>query len=338
MRSGRGLSTLPAPILKASDMPTADEWDRALRIIRSRSRGSIDVIEREPLAQRTTLRIGGPARALACCRDRDAVALCLATLGACRLPWLVLGMGGNVLVPDEGIDALVIVLEGELSRIERQGARFVAGGGLPLAKLVRETIDAGLTGLECLGGIPSTVGGALAGNTGAYGQEALDVLNWAEVVEGDGTVRRLERWEIEGGYRWSVLGKGRIVTSAEFALKPDRAEALAERVREARERRRSAIPAEPSAGSVFRNPPGDYAGRLLDLAGCKGMREGGAMVSERHANVVVNVGGATAVDVRRLVAAMARRVREQFALDLELELKVLKRDGSVSLAAPCDLA
>jgi UDP-N-acetylmuramate dehydrogenase len=319
-------------------MPTPTDWESVLRSIRAYPHEKIRLSCGEVLASRTTLKIGGPARAMVRCLTRDALATCISTLHGQAVPWVVLGMGGNVLVPDEGIDALVLVLDGELAGLERQGPRFVAGGGLPLAKLVRASIDAGLAGVECLGGIPSTVGGALAMNAGAYGQEILDVLVWAEVVDGDGTLRRLERWEIEGGYRWSVLGRGRIVTTAEFALKPESPDTLAERVRQVREHRRGAIPAEPSAGSVFRNPPGDYAGRLLDLAGCKGMRVGGAMVSERHANVVVNTGGATAADVRRLISAMAQRVRGQFAVDLELELKVLERDGSVCMISPCDLA
>jgi UDP-N-acetylmuramate dehydrogenase len=181
--------------------------------------------------------------------------------------------------------------------------------------------------VECLGGIPSTFGGALAMNAGAYGQEILDVLAWAEVVESDGSQRRLERWEVEGGYRWSVLGRGRIVTCAELALQAQDRETLRRRVHEVVVRRREALPGEPNAGSIFRNPPGDFAGRLLELAGCKGLRQGGAEVSHRHANVVVNAGGATAADVRFLVAEMARRVRERFGVKLELELKILDCSG-----------
>lgn len=256
----------------------------------------------------------------------------MASLRAARelgVPWVVLGQGANVLVPDEGLDALVLNLEGELATLKRSGTRLLGGGGVPLVRVVREAIDAGLAGIECLGGIPGTLGGALAMNAGAYGQEVLEVLAWAEVVEADGTVRRMERWEVEGGYRWSVLGKGRIVTRAEFALRSEDPETLRERVQQVRERRRGALPPEPSAGSVFRNPPGDSAGRLLDLAGCKGLRRGGAVVSQQHANVVVNAGSATAREVRELVAAMAHRVREQFAVDLELEIKILANDGSV---------
>jgi len=241
----------------------------------------------------------------------------------------VLGQGANVLVPDEGVEALVVNLEGELATLHRSGVHLLGGGGVPLVRVVREAVDAGLAGIECLSGIPGTLGGALAMNAGAYGQEILEVLAWAEVVEGDGTVRRMERWEVEGGYRWSVLGEGRVVTRAEFILRAEDPEALRERVRQVREHRRGVLPPEPSAGSVFRNPPGDYAGRLLELAGCKDLRRGGAMVSPQHANVVVNTGAATARDVTELIAEMAQRVRDQFAVDLELEIKIMANDGSV---------
>jgi len=289
----------------------------------------LSVEERVPLASHTTLRIGGPARVLLRCQQAAAVS---ATVGAARragVPWLALGVGANVLAPDEGVDAAVVTLAGELTRVTRDGARLRGGGGAPLARVVRAALDAGLAGVECLGGIPSTLGGALAMNAGAYGQEILDVLAWAEVVEADGALRRLERWEVEGGYRWSVLGRGRIVTCAELVLQAAEPEALKARVHEVIAKRRGALPSEPNAGSIFRNPPGDHAGRLLDLAGCKGLRRGGAEVSRRHANVIVNAGGATAAEARRLVAEMAARVRERFGVNLELELKILDRDGGV---------
>ncbi len=330
-------ATRTAAIPQANPMPTPD-WDALTGQLATLPGESLTLLRREPLARWTTLGIGGPARVVARCRCRDAVVACVTACRACHLPWVVLGKGGNVLVPDEGLDALVLVLDGELATLERREHRFVAGGGLPLAKLVRAAVEASLTGVECLGGIPGTVGGALAMNAGAFGQEILDVLAWAEVVDGDGSARRMERWEIEGGYRWSVLGKGRIVTTAEFALRPERRDVLAARLREARDRRRAALPVEPSAGSVFRNPPGDWAGRLLELAGCKGLRVGGAEVSARHANVVVNAGGARAADVRAVIAEMARRVEERFGVHLELELKVLERDGSVAAGPPGDLA
>jgi len=261
------------------------------------------------------------------CASANAVVTVVNAARSAGVAWCALGIGANVLAPDEGLDTLVVTLVGELAKVHREGARVRAGGGAPLARVVRVAFDAGLAGVECLGGIPSTFGGALAMNAGAYGQEILDVLAWAEVVETDGTHRRLERWEVEGGYRWSVLGRGRIVTCAELALQAQDQETLRKRLHEVSVRRHGALPGEPNAGSVFRNPPGDFAGRLLELAGCKGLRHGGAEVSQRHANVVVNAGGATAADVRFLVAEMARRVRERFGVRLELELKILDRNG-----------
>jgi UDP-N-acetylmuramate dehydrogenase len=249
------------------------------------------------------------------------------------VPWRVLGLGANVLVPDAGLAAAVLTLTDHLVSIEVDGARLRAGGGAKLAQVVRAALDAGLAGVECLGGIPSTLGGALAMNAGAYGQEILEVLAWAQVVEENGTPRRLERWEIHGGYRWSVLGEGRIVTLAELALRAEDPESLKAQMQQVREKRRGVLPPEPSAGSVFRNPPGDFAGRLLELAGCKGLSREGAEVSSRHANVIINAGGATAAGARSLVKQMAERVRERFGVRLELELKILDSEGRV-LADP----
>ena len=308
-------------------MPTPEDWTDFIAELAAGAADGPAVREFEPLAGHTTMRIGGSARVLLRCSNPHAVVAAVRAASSAGLAWFALGVGANVLAPDEGLDAAVITLVGELANVRRDGARVRAGGGAPLARVVRAALDAGLAGVECLGGIPSTFGGALAMNAGAYGQEILDVLAWAEVVESDGTLRRLDRWEVEGGYRWSVLGRGRIVTCAELALQAQEQETLRKRVHEVIVRRRGALPGEPNAGSVFRNPPGDFAGRLLELAGCKGLRHGGAEVSHRHANVVVNAGGATAADVRLLISEMARRVRERFGVKLELELKVLDTRG-----------
>jgi UDP-N-acetylmuramate dehydrogenase len=329
VRSGRGRLSLTAGVYEANRMPSSGDWELFRRQAATLARDGVMVAEREPLASRTTLRIGGPARVFLRCARRDGVVAALRAVREAGVPWLVLGMGANVLVPDAGLEAAVLTLVGDLARISREGTRILAGGGAQLARLVREALGAGLAGVECLGGIPSTLGGALAMNAGAYGQEILDVLAWVEVVDVDGTVRRLERWEVDGGYRWSVLGKGRVVTSLELALRAEDPDVLRTRVQQARERRLGAIPPEPSAGSVFRNPPGDYAGRLLELAGCKGLRRGAAEVSQRHANVIINPGGANAGEVRALIAEMAARVRERFGIKLDLELKVLDAEGKV---------
>ncbi len=327
MRSGRGRLSLTAPFLKANGMPNTADWGRLRVQLDALLADGIEATEGEPLAGHTTLRIGGPARVLLRCHTQEGVVGAVQAAGESGVPWLVLGMGANVLIPDAGLEAVVLMLVGDLASISLEGNRVRAGGGAQLGRVVRAALGAGLAGVECLGGIPSTLGGAVAMNAGAYGQEILDVLVWAEVVEGDGSVRRFDRWEVEGGYRWSVLGKGRIVTSVELVLRPEEPAVLRRRTRQLREQRLAAIPPEPSAGSVFRNPPGDFAGRLLDLAGCKGLRRGGAEVSRRHANVVINTGAATAADVRGLVAEMAARVRERFGVALELELKILDTEG-----------
>lgn len=313
----------------ANLMPNGHDWDLFRAKLLAHPLDGLSLAENEPLAAHTTLRIGGPARFLVRCGRAEAVVAAVRAAREVGIHWFALGLGANVLVPDEGLAAVVLILVDGLADIEVDGARLRAGGGAQLARVVRAALDAGLAGVECLGGIPSTLGGALAMNAGAYGQEILDVLSWADVVEEDGTPRRLERWEIHGGYRWSVLGKGRIVTLAELSLRAEDPEVLKIRVQHVRERRHGVLPPEPSAGSVFRNPPGDFAGRLLELAGCKGLSCEGAEVSQRHANVIVNPGGATAAGVRSLVRLMAGRVRERFGVQLELELKILDLSGNV---------
>jgi len=314
-------------------MPNSSSWDGFRAQLLSHQKDGLSFSEGEPLSAHTTLRIGGPARFFLRCGSTDAVAVAIRSAREAGVPWRVLGLGANVLVPDAGLAAAVLTLTDHLVSIEVDGARLRAGGGAKLAQVVRAALDAGLAGVECLGGIPSTLGGALAMNAGAYGQEIMEVLSWAQVVEEDGTPRRLERWEIHGGYRWSVLGEGRIVTLAELALRAEEPESLKARMQQVREKRRGVLPPEPSAGSVFRNPPGDFAGRLLELAGCKGLSCEGAQVSSRHANVIINTGGATAAGVRSLVTQMAGRVRERFGVRLELELKILDSEGRV-LADP----
>ena len=313
----------------ANLMPDSKDWSLFRAKLLAHPPDGVSIAENESLAAHTTLRIGGPARVLVRCARPESVSKTVRAAREAGVPWLVLGLGANVLVPDAGLDAAVLMLVDRLADIEVDGARLRAGGGAQLARVVRAALDAGLAGVECLGGIPSTLGGALAMNAGAYGQEIVDVLSWAEVVEEDGTLRRLERWEVHGGYRWSVLGKGRVVTSAELSLRAEDPEVLTARVHQVREKRRGVLPPEPSAGSVFRNPPGDFAGRLLELAGCKGLSSGGAQVSERHANVIINPGEATAEGVRSLVKQMVARVRERFGVELQLELKILDSNGNV---------
>ncbi len=280
----------------------------------------------EPLAPRTTWRIGGPARFFAEVDDVAALAALLGWARAERLPAIPLGKGSNVLVPDEGLDAVVFVLAGELAEVSIETPLVRAGGGASLMSLAVTARNAGLSGTEGLSGIPSSVGGAVRINAGAYGIEIFDLLEEVTVVSRVGEIRVVPAGTIPHGYRWSALCEGDdVVAAATLRLRPAGREEIDARLAEVREKRKKALPVKPNAGSVFKNPPGDHAGRLLEACGLKGLRVGGAEVSERHANVIVNSGGATAADVRQLMARMRDAVRDRFGVDLLPEVEDLGR-------------
>jgi UDP-N-acetylmuramate dehydrogenase len=189
---------------------------------------------------------------------------------------------------------------------------------------VRFSHKKGLAGLEFLAGIPGTVGGAVAMNAGAWGKSTGDAVTAVEILTGTGERITKSSAELRFGYRKAVLPAGSVVVKARFKGTPDSPEAVGERIRDYLERRKANQPLEyPSAGSVFKNPPDDYAGRLIENAGLKGKRIGGAMISDKHANVIVNVGGASAQDVLALMETARQRVREQTGIDLEPEIKVV---------------
>jgi UDP-N-acetylmuramate dehydrogenase len=282
-----------------------------------------------PLAPRTTWRIGGPARYLCRVRTESALARVLAGAAQSSLPVAILGMGSNVLVADEGFPGVVLRLEGEFLEVRVEGSLVHAGGGAPLGGVCATAARAGLSGIEAISGIPSSVGGAVRINAGAYGGEIFDVLDRVRLVARSGAVREALAAEIRHGYRSSELvATGEIVSRAVLALRPASREAIEAKTREVSDRRRGALPSEPNAGSVFKNPEGDHAGRLIEACGLKGERRGGAEISRRHANVIVNTGGARAADVLDLMRLMRSAVRERFGVTLmpEVELLGLKWD------------
>lgn len=294
----------------------------------------------EPLAPRTTWRIGGPARFFAEVEDVSALAGLLGWARAEGLPAIPLGKGSNVLVPDEGLEAVVFVMVGELAAVTIEAPLVRAGGGASLMSLAVTARNAGLTGTEDLSGIPSSVGGAVRINAGAYRTEIFDLLEEVTVVSRAGEVRVVAAGSISHGYRWSALCDGDdVVAAATIRLRVAGREEIDARLAEVREKRKKALPAGPNAGSVFKNPPGNHAGRLLEACGLKRLRVGGAEVSERHANVIVNVGGARAADVRELMARMREAVRDRFGIELVPEVEdlgrfVTNRGGPPSVESP----
>jgi UDP-N-acetylmuramate dehydrogenase len=277
-----------------------------------------------PLAPLTTWRIGGGARYLCRVRTGAALGAVLAAASRASLPVALLGMGSNVLVADEGFPGCVLRLEGEFLDVRVEGERVVCGGGAPLGGVCAAAARAGLSGLEAISGIPSSIGGAVRINAGAYGGEIFDVLETVRLVARDGGIREVPASAVSHGYRWSRLIETReIVAGAVLRLRPAAREEIAAKTRSVAEKRRGALPSEPNAGSVFRNPEGDYAGRLIEACGLKGERRGGALVSPRHANVIVNTGGARASEVLELMRLMRDAVRDRFGVTLMPEVELL---------------
>jgi UDP-N-acetylmuramate dehydrogenase len=290
---------------------------------------SIPAREGVRLAPLTTWRVGGPCRAFA--EPRTPAELTAARRGAEAQGWPVflLGGGSNILVADEGYPGLVVRYAGRARAIEPDGGgAFVrAEAHAPLAGVARETARSGWAGLVWAEGIPGTVAGAVVGNAGAYGGDIVSRLIDVEIVQPDGTCETWQASRMEYGYRASVL-KGRdpagpAVVAARFRLEKGDPVSLNSEIARISAERRGKTPIGASCGSVFRNPPGTSAGRLIEQAGCKGLRRGAAVVSMMHANYIINEGGGTARDIMELIAAVRDRVRKDAGVDLTLEIQLV---------------
>jgi len=282
----------------------------------------------EPLGRFTTMRVGGPADLFVVAHNRMELRALIRFARSRALPHVVLGRGSDVVISDRGIRGLVIQDRAEGSRLE--GDRYIADAGVPMARAATETQKAGLTGLEFGLAIPGTVGGAVWANAGAHESEMAAVLESADVLLADGREARLPVDELGLTYRDSRLkhppadGPPEWVLAATFRLEPADAELIKQRLDEIRRWRQAHQPLGiPSAGSVFRNPDGDSAGRLIDDAGLKGRRIGGAVVSEKHANFIVNDQRGSAADVRRLGDEVRARVEAVHFVRLAYEVEFL---------------
>ena len=285
------------------------------------------ILVNEPMAKHTTMRVGGPADVLFLPDSIEEVAKALAWAGELGVPALLMGNGSNLIVRDGGVRGLVISLGERFSRIRVQGEELTAQAGASLKRVAAAAQEAGLSGLEFAAGIPGTLGGGVAMNAGAYGGQVSDVLVDAQVLL-DGEAATLTRAEMEMGYRSTVpLKRGLPVLSARFRLTRDDPEAIAERARRFNALRREKQPLSfPSAGSVFKRPAGQFAGALIEAAGLKGLTVGGAQVSEKHAGFIINLGGATATDVLKLIAEVQRRVQAHAGVWLETEVRIVGTD------------
>ena len=304
----------------------------------SRVRGQVRLDE--PLADYTTYRIGGPAAALVLPLNTADVVEVLRFCNDTGTRWLALGLGSNVLIADRGFDGVVVRLGKGMDAVQTDvddSMVWRVGAGLPTPLLARRTARAGFAGVQRLIGVPGTVGGGIAMNAGAHGQDFSQVARSVEFVEPDGTVREVCGSQIAWRYRESGLERT-IVTAATLAFRPgDSAELLRDFGRYLRWRKRGTPFDEPCCGSVFRNPvtaqensgrggatgASRTAGRLIDALGLKGLRVGGAQVSSRHANYIVNLGHATAEDVRRTIEMVRSKVLEEFGVELKLEVGIV---------------
>jgi UDP-N-acetylmuramate dehydrogenase len=311
----RTTSWRPTEGVLALDRPIAAELEALLpgRVARD-----------EPLAHWTSLRVGGPADALVRVDTREELVRVHALCRAHGLPLTILGGGFNALVRDGGLRGVVVRLAG-LRAITRDGDALVrAEAGVTHTSLTRFCAEQSRSGLEFAVGIPGTVGGWIAMNAGVHGREMKDVVTAVELFEpsSGGIVTRAAA-ELAFRYRAAELGSGAVVLSATFATTPGAPEEIRERQKESMARRRATQPVDqPSCGSVFVNPPGDYAGRLIEAAGLKGTSEGGAMISPLHANFIVNAGGARAADVLKLIERARAAVLAQAGVALETEVRI----------------
>ncbi|HYG58102.1 MAG TPA: UDP-N-acetylmuramate dehydrogenase [Symbiobacteriaceae bacterium] len=278
----------------------------------------------EPLSKHTTFRIGGPAEYLVEVADRRELSALLVLAGRESLPVYLLGRGSNLLVSDAGVRGFVLLLTGEFDQFAVDSTRVRAGGGYDLPKLATKVGKLGLAGIEFACAIPGTVGAGLMINAGAHGGDMSQVVTAATVMWPDGREQTFLPEEIGFGYRTSKLqNTSAIVVEVVMDLHHGDMEEIQQKMRHHLERRRATQPLNlPNAGSVFKNPPGDYAGRLIEQAGLKGLTEGQAQVSEKHANFVVNLGDASARDVLVLMDRVRTMVQDRFGVRLEPEVRI----------------
>ena len=279
----------------------------------------------EPMSKHTSFRIGWPAAVMAFPQNEEELSEVLKVSGKLDIKPVILGAGTNVLAPDEGLPGLIVCLKDCMN-----GMELLEGGGIRVMSGVTMTRAAvfaanhGLTGMEFAHGIPGTVGGGVYMNAGAYGGEISQICRSVTVMDRNGKTRQLSREEMDFGYRHSILEEsGEIVVSAVFGLAQDSPEAVKARMRQLQAKRSASQPLDlPSAGSAFKRPVGGYAAALIDQAGLKGYRVGNAAISGKHAGFAVNLGGATAHDVKELLTQVSDRVFAASGIRLEPEIRI----------------
>lgn len=286
-------------------------------------------VEDEPMAKHISFRVGGAAKRMAFPENAEQLVLLMNFALSCGARALVIGNGTNLLVPDEGLDRLVIDVSDGMTRIADGGQanEITAQCGASLARIAEYARKKGLSGLEFAHGIPGTLGGAVCMNAGAYGGEIKDVVASVTLLDPEAGIRTLKGEEMQFSYRRSLLSEHPeyVVLSATFRLERGDSETIGARMRELMAKRKASQPLEfPSAGSTFKRPEGHYAGPLIEGCGLKGRRVGGAEVSTKHAGFIVNTGGATCADVLALIEKVQKTVYDARGVMLEPEVKIVR--------------
>ncbi|MCX6090370.1 MAG: UDP-N-acetylmuramate dehydrogenase [Candidatus Atribacteria bacterium] len=300
-----------------------EKWESAGRAFTGSP--ALKIISGPEMKFYTTWKIGGKAVALVDIVDSRMVPDFFLRMKEAGCRYKMLGKGSNILVDDEGFPGVVVRLSGDFSRVVLQGDRIIeSGAGTPLCNLVSSTLRHGLGGCEFLVGIPGTVGGAILVNAGCFGQEIGQLVSRVQVMDPDGTVHWLEKKEYGFFYRGSSLKRSEgIILRVVFSLVPDFPVVIREKIRYYSLTRKQNQPVRwPSAGSVFKNPPGFYAARIIEDLGFKGLKSGGAQISEKHSNFIVNLGGATSRDVISLIDWIRTEVLRARDISLENEIEV----------------
>ncbi|AWP37062.1 UDP-N-acetylmuramate dehydrogenase [Heyndrickxia coagulans] len=286
-----------------------------------------EILEDEPLSKYTFTKTGGKADILIFPETYEEVQKTVRFASLNGVPYTILGNGSNLIIKDGGIRGIVLILT-KLAKISHTGDDITAQCGAAIIDVSRYALKQKLTGLEFACGIPGSVGGALYMNAGAYGGEVKDVLKSALVLTKTGEMKRLEKSDLSFQYRKSSIAEnGEIALEGTFSLEPGDAQEIKAKMDELTDLRESKQPLEyPSCGSVFKRPPGYFAGKLIQDSGLQGKRIGGVEVSTKHAGFMVNVGGGTATDYMNLIKFVQKTVKEKFGVDLETEVKIIGED------------
>ena len=287
--------------------------------------GTECVLGEEPMCRHTTFRIGGPADVFVAPDTVEKVAQGIRVCREAGVPFYIVGNGSNLLVSDDGYRGVIVQIYKNLSAIQTDGETITAEAGAMLSVIAKIAQAVSLTGFEFASGIPGTIGGAVVMNAGAYGGELRDVLQEATVLTKEGEIRTVSAEELKLGYRYSVIPEREwIVLAAKLRLKSGDPEMIRKRMEELKVQRVTKQPLDlPSAGSTFKRPEGYFAGKLIMDAGLRGFCVGGAQISQKHCGFVVNTGNATAKDVQNLIREVQTKVKEQFGVQLEPEVKML---------------